>query len=489
MIPTVIHRQRDALRTRLADISKLVGYLCIKAVDVETRNLLADWRDADWQMWATANGSRYCTTLTHHFILSWPETEHPTPAQAIVAAKWAITALGADDYQAVIAVHMDRANTHVHVALNKIHPVTFKAISVSHDYAKLERACREIELSHGWSQDQGRFDAVMIETPDGPKIEMRPKPQEHWDAKQARRAKGRGATQGDLNHERQTGMIPLIDALSQPWKARVKSAMDDAVSWQTMHMALMGLGLAYSKSGSGGRLAIRGSDQYLSPSQLGKRYAWKALDRRFDKWTTAAPEGADAAATAWLDLPNEVSGTAGLNLSSSARSPLSSRRLVATTYIAITNDEDAAREIEKLSLYHPQPTMVLRSGDVIRDDGNSIKTTVSKSYAAQVRLIIAMAKGCITVAVKGTSDFVKFLGAAALRAGLTLKGEKRIAESKVSADEIIAPVLRPKIGDQAAQAVAQRLRGETLRLGGQLTGWPGLNRRPGNRRNATHCGL
>ncbi len=55
----------------------------------------------------------------------------------------------------VIAVHGDTANAHLHVAVNRVDPETYRAVSPFRDYIQLDRAMREIELAQGWSHDRG----------------------------------------------------------------------------------------------------------------------------------------------------------------------------------------------------------------------------------------------------------------------------------------------------------------------------------------------
>jgi len=91
----------------------------------------------------------------YHYILSWREGEHPTDAQAFDAVTATLTALRMHDNQWVAAVHRTTRNVHAHVAVNRVHPETFKAVSVFRDWLVLDRTCREIEILQGWRHDRG----------------------------------------------------------------------------------------------------------------------------------------------------------------------------------------------------------------------------------------------------------------------------------------------------------------------------------------------
>lgn len=92
-----------------------------------------------------------------HYILSWQEHESPRPEQIQDCIRHTMNRLGLTGHQFMAAVHTDTDNLHVHIAVNKVHPVTHKAASLSYSKEKLHRACRELEIKHGFSPDNGAF--------------------------------------------------------------------------------------------------------------------------------------------------------------------------------------------------------------------------------------------------------------------------------------------------------------------------------------------
>jgi hypothetical protein len=414
MIPVVIHREVDALRTTKSDFSKMISYVSSKAIAVETCHLLSDWRDADLQMWATANGNTRCKTLTYHLVLSWPETEQPTPAQAILAAKHAVKVLGAEKHQCVIAVHTDGDCTHVHVAINRINPSTLKALSFSNDYMKLEEACRQIEVNQGWSADRGRFDVVVDKILDGPVIRLVPKPQSHWDEKLTRRDAERGAAKSDLHHERRTGMAPVIELLTAAWKARIRHAMDTAASWPLLHWSLKKLGLTYAKRPSGARLKITGSDQFIAPSQLGRRFGFKTLVKRLGPWVAAKPAAVEARTQEVTEFLNTVSRKTPEITVQLPRSRLTQM------YVAITRVEMASVQVDDLAINTALQRVSLRDGRVVEGDAEMIRTTSSEDYSMQASIIIALAKsqGWVDWDVTGDARFQRAIKIVAADVGL-----------------------------------------------------------------------
>ncbi len=93
----------------------------------------------------------------YHFILSWPAHEQPADDDIFACGRYALEALNMSGHQYVSAVHRDTDHVHLHVAVNRIHPESFRAVYPDRDYFKLGRAVRELELRFGWGHTAGPF--------------------------------------------------------------------------------------------------------------------------------------------------------------------------------------------------------------------------------------------------------------------------------------------------------------------------------------------
>ena len=109
------------------------------------------------EMNAVAQKNTRCLDPVYHLILSWPEHEQPAPELIFDAAEHALDALGLGAHQYVLAVHGNTDNRHCHIAVNRIHPDTFKSRNIAWAHKTLHRAARESEIKHGWSHDNGLF--------------------------------------------------------------------------------------------------------------------------------------------------------------------------------------------------------------------------------------------------------------------------------------------------------------------------------------------
>ena len=165
MLAKVIRSKR---RPTLADagFTRRVTYVCRKAASIVLGNLAGSWTDAAFQMTAVAGMNERVRKPCYHMVLSWGDGENPRDHEVLAAARAVLRELGWQENQHVLAVHRDRLNVHVHVVLNRVHPLRGKAFSVSHDYARLERACRIIERTFGWPAVHG----MGVRAPSRPRV-------------------------------------------------------------------------------------------------------------------------------------------------------------------------------------------------------------------------------------------------------------------------------------------------------------------------------
>jgi hypothetical protein len=465
MIPKTIRRRKKNRRMALSDIRRLVRYIADKATVMAMSGLFGDIDAAAVQMWAVAQMNRKVMAPLYHFCLSWAALEKPTDKQIMDAARLAVKALGATGHQAVVGVHRDRKGVHVHVAVVRVHPVTGKAFPTGHDYAKLEKVCRQVELAQGWAADRGRFDVEVDQGPDGPQVRLVPPSRATREAKQLRRQAGRGAAASDLGRERRTGIPPLAEMLSGPWKKRIRGVLDGARTWARVHDGLAPLGLDYVKVGSGARITLRGCDASLKPSQFGAAYSLPALHKRLGPWHPPVasghgplrntdrlhrppPPGGDPALhrapslVAFATIVNEPGARLSLRWNETF-----TRSLLERTYSRITLDDDLVRAMHRVALDGVPPRVVLRTGAEVRDEGNHIGTTVSNDYATQAHLMVSMAlaKGWTACTVSGSAAFKRSFARAAARTGLEIKGLPPDIAAEIAAETVAHAGAEPRL--------------------------------------------
>ncbi|CAG0974473.1 Protein TraI [Rhodocyclaceae bacterium] len=94
---------------------------------------------------AVAAKNPHCKNPGYHFMLAWPEGVHPGVEAVFALAEQMVGKLGLSEHQHVVAIHDDAYVRHCHVAINRVHPQTLKAVSVKWP----ERALRDFANENG----------------------------------------------------------------------------------------------------------------------------------------------------------------------------------------------------------------------------------------------------------------------------------------------------------------------------------------------------
>ncbi|HIH2745195.1 TPA: relaxase/mobilization nuclease domain-containing protein [Burkholderia lata] len=210
---------------------------------------------ASAEMNAVARKNTRCHDPVYHFILSWPEHEKPAPEAIFDAAEHAIKSLGFEEHQYVIAIHANTDNIHAHVAMNRVHPTTYKSRHIEWAKRTLHFAARESEIKHGWTHDNGIY-VVDVDGHGKKHIVLNTK---HAGAKE----------QGDHAHpeiERDETLPAWHDpeSLDSYLKTSVAKALKqdlpDLTSWQALHVWLEQYDITLKDTGGGG-LRLRAVSQ------------------------------------------------------------------------------------------------------------------------------------------------------------------------------------------------------------------------------------
>ena len=96
-----------------------------------------------------ARNTRSRSDKNYHLVVSFPEGEKPTRVQMEDIEDTICAAIGFGEHQRVSAVHQNTDNWHLHVAINKVHPQTFRNIEPWYDHYRLQECCAELEIRHG----------------------------------------------------------------------------------------------------------------------------------------------------------------------------------------------------------------------------------------------------------------------------------------------------------------------------------------------------
>jgi len=96
-----------------------------------------------------------CNDAVFHYELAWPPGERPSRAEWIDSASYTLNQLGFKQHQYVLVAHDDKKHFHIHVMVNKVHPVTYRAHTPTYSWLTLDGAVRHLEAKYGWSHTLG----------------------------------------------------------------------------------------------------------------------------------------------------------------------------------------------------------------------------------------------------------------------------------------------------------------------------------------------
>jgi len=286
-------------------VDPMTGEVTAKAIAIETQGV-ASLRSAAIEMEAVASQCRRLRApADYHLVISWHEHEHPTPEQAFAAGRYALAALGMESHQYVMAVHGDTANAHLHVAVNRVEPETYRAVSPFRDYIKLDRAMREIELAQGWSHDRGPTQVREIDGREA--VVLAFKEQTH----------GRGLDEPAPMHQKArdlgswSGDRPFTEWVREAAPALKETLGREGAALEDVQRTLADFGLELQRKGSGlvvvhhddPQLVAKASQvaRFLSREQLEQRVG--PLDERVPAFRSPEPQSIERAPEIGREAP------------------------------------------------------------------------------------------------------------------------------------------------------------------------------------------
>ena len=258
----------DTNKTKVWQIGDLVDYIRYphntnpqeKIAHAGSRNFFAATHNGQKvEMIALAQESVHSKMPVSHWVFSWQEHEQPTRAQVDELVDIFLERMGLVGHQVVYGLHYNTENYHVHIAVNRMHPVTGKAVQPHKGFDKEEahKIVALVEHKQGWASEANSRYSV-LESGELAR-NMRPKKvQPRQEAMAVEHATGEKSAQR-IAQERGHDIIK------------------NATSWPELHQKLAEKGLRFEKKGSGaivfvGDIAVKASsiDRDFGMSKLCK---------------------------------------------------------------------------------------------------------------------------------------------------------------------------------------------------------------------------
>ncbi len=191
---------------------------------------------------------------TYHLLVSFAPGE--TPAEAVLKdiENRICDGLGFSGHQRLSCVHHDTDNTHIHIAINKIHPTRGTMHEPFLAYKKIGELCTILEAEHGLQSVNHK--------------------------------KKRGISEGRATDmEKHSGIESLVSWI----KSKCLSDLIESVSWKDLHRNMAENGLKIKLRGNG--LVVQALDgTTVKASTLSRDLSKKNLESRFGLFTPPAEE-------------------------------------------------------------------------------------------------------------------------------------------------------------------------------------------------------
>jgi hypothetical protein len=208
-----------------------------------------------------ARNTRSKSEKSYHLVVSFPEGERPTHDQMIDIENEICRSIGFEQHQRISAVHQNTDNWHLHVAINKVHPVTLRNVEPYYDHLRLQEACAELEIKHGLARDNH------VQSPDRP-LNGRPAEMEA--------------------HAKRISFSRWIK--EQAGVALISGAIE-ARNWQELHLRFARQAVVIKPRGAGLIITHAKSDRIrVKASDVDHSLSMAALTARFGPYQVPEPE-------------------------------------------------------------------------------------------------------------------------------------------------------------------------------------------------------
>lgn len=199
-----------------------------------------------------AKNTRATSDKTYHLVVSFPEGETPTKEQMEDIEDRLCKEMGYGEHQRISAVHKNTDNIHLHVAINKIHPTRYSIRDPLRDYYIRDKVCRELELKHGLTIDNG-----------------------------IGQGQGVGLAFDAAAHHGQPSFIGWVQ---KNVRDQLLHVQEHGRGWQDFHAVLGEYGLHIRKKGAGFVIGVDGRKRAAKASSIDRNLSFKALTDRFGEF-------------------------------------------------------------------------------------------------------------------------------------------------------------------------------------------------------------
>ena len=204
---------------------------------------------------ATQEMARKGHDKSYHLILSFHPEDDLTSDRLAYIEEECCKALGFAEHQRISVLHRDTQHPHLHIAINRVHPDTFRQITPYYSHKTLGKVCERLEAELGLVADNHMEKTQTI----------------------SQAARDMEVYSGKVSLERY-----VLDVLLPDGEAAF--ALDSLQSWDELQQTLHQYGLLIKPHGNGMVIGDANEDVYVRANILGQAFSKKALEQRFGVW-------------------------------------------------------------------------------------------------------------------------------------------------------------------------------------------------------------
>jgi hypothetical protein len=298
---------------KASSYQKLVAY--IRDIKNNGRKVLAEWSTnclaktlelCEREIVATqAMNNRTQVNKTYHLVLSFHPEDQLTQAVMADIENAVCSAIGLGEHQRIVVMHNDTDHLHMHLAINKVHPQTFKVHTPYLDYLALDKACDLLEQRH-----QLRADTRIYR---------------HREQAQTQDVARSRKVEGAIQYESRTGYQSYQAWLGDSVVPQLKELLSkEATTWQEVHTLLAMHGTELRLRGNGLVFSHATEQFFLKASSLDRTFSRAKLENKCGNYIPAAPS-ADVPLAVYR--PNQAYAGDGARLHTKFRNMITTEKL------------------------------------------------------------------------------------------------------------------------------------------------------------------
>jgi hypothetical protein len=187
---------------------------------------------------------------TFHMVISFPPGEVPTREQLDDIEQSLAESVGMGHHQRISAAHTNTDNFHLHVAINKIDPTSYRMVNNYYYHKDMMKACTDLEIKHDLQRNE----------------------------------RGSEKSKSQSGVEFHSGEMTLNTWCQENIKLKVDESVKSAKSWGDIHAIFTEAGLSLVKSGRGLVVQDKKSDTAIKASSVTRNLSLTRLEKTLGKF-------------------------------------------------------------------------------------------------------------------------------------------------------------------------------------------------------------